>query len=98
MVELTGLKIKMAGGEGSSPPFRQSPYSPFPFGSSLGMSDRTAANSSTTRPRSSLNIGTSTPALASTSTMSTTLSNSLLKGGRVRVQEAYGGKYFLTQI
>ena len=82
-------------GEGSSPPFRQSPYSPFPFGSPLGMSDRSVTSPSNSRSRSCLNIGTSTTALTSASALSSTFSNSILKGGgRVRVQEAYGGKLF----
>ena len=86
-------------GEDSSPPFRQSPYSPFPFGSPLGMSDRSATNLTNGRPRSSLNLSTNNASsLAMAGGLSATFNSSILKGGdRVRVQEAYGGNAFVVK-
>lgn len=69
--------------EGNSPPSRQSPYSPFPFGSPLG----------TMSSRKSPETGGANGLQSSTTSPNRTAfpNNSFLKS-RVRAQEAYGGK------
>ena len=89
-------------GEGSPPPppSRQSPYSPFPFGSPLGMSSRTTGDQNTILGLDTTANGTSLSSSTTTSpTQSTTAfgGNSIYLKGRVRAQEAYGGKYLVTQ-
>lgn len=72
----------MAGEGGSSPPYRQSPYSPFPFGSPLGMSDRSVSTPS--NGRSSRN----NTDLPSAGVLATNFSNTILKSS----SQKYGGK------
>lgn len=79
-------------GEESSPPPRQSPYSPFPFGSPLGMSgSRTGDQKNFVRSETTAN-GTSLSSTTTSPSQSSAFGgNSLYLKGRVRAQEAYGG-------
>ena len=71
------------------PPPKQSPYSPFPFGSNLGLSSN----------RSSTDAGNngfpSTSATTSPSSSFLSTLNSPFMKGRVRAKEAYGGNLFI---
>jgi len=86
------LIIDMSG-EGSSSQPRQSPYSPFPFGSALGMSStRTGDQKNSGSSDSTAANGNSTSSGTSTSpNQSSAFGTSIYLKGRVRAQEAYGG-------
>ena len=87
------LIIDMSG-EGSSSQPRQSPYSPFPFGSALGMSStRTGDQKNSGSSDSTAANGNSTSSGTSTSpNQSSAFGTSIYLKGRVRAQEAYGGE------
>ena len=86
-------------GEGSSPPPRQSPYSPFPFGSPLGMSSSRAGDQKNFVSSETTANGTSLSSSTTTSpSQSSAFGNSIYLKGRVRAQEAYGGKSVLAQL
>jgi len=79
-------------GEGSSSPPRQSPYSPFPFGSPLGMSSSRPGDQKNLGSDSTAANGTSISSGTSTSpNQSSAFGTSIYLKGRVRAQEAYGG-------
>jgi len=79
-------------GEGSSTPPRQSPYSPFPFGSPLGMSSSRAGDQKNFVSSETTANGTSLSSSTTTSpSQSSAFGNSIYLKGRVRAQEAYGG-------
>ena len=83
-------------GEGSSPPPRQSPYSPFPFGSPLGMSSSRAGDQKNFVSSETTANGTSLSSSTTTSpSQSSAFGNSIYLKGRVRAQEAYGGKILI---
>jgi len=79
---------------GEGPP-RQSPFSPFPFGSPLGMSSIRASdqkNSGNSGSDSAAASGNSSGSGTSTSpNQSSAFGTSIYLKGRVRAQEAYGG-------
>ncbi len=87
-----------SGGE-DPPPNRPSPYSPFPFGSPIGISDgsllspsrpgRSTARSTLQTPYDTLSVSASGSIFSQFG--DNTSSGGIMKGGRVRAQEAYGG-------
>lgn len=72
------------------PPPKQSPYSPFPFGSPLGLSVSKSNVEATSNGFPSSSTRTSP---SSSATFLSTLNSPFLKG-RVRAKEAYGGTTF----
>ena len=78
--------------ENPKPP-KQSPYSPFPFGSPLGLNV-----SKGTSEAASNGLTSRTSPSSSSATFLSTLNSSFLKG-RVRAKEAYGGKiHFILTV
>ena len=72
--------------ENPKPP-KQSPYSPFPFGSPLGLN----VSKGTAEASMGNGLTSRTSPSSSSATFLSTLNSSFLKG-RVRAKEAYGGK------
>ena len=78
---------------GEGPP-RQSPFSPFPFGSPLGMSSSRASDQKNSGSDSAAANGNSSGSGTSTSpNQSSAFGTSIYLKGRVRAQEAYGGEF-----
>ena len=72
------------------PPPKQSPYSPFPFGSPVSKSNVEAVSNG-------FPSSTSTKTSPSSATFLSTLNSPFLKG-RVRAKEAYGGSSTILTV